>query len=332
MTTISNDQCNNRHLNTKTYAASSTNINPRFQSLDTIYIQALEKLFKEYPILNDRIEFHLPSNRAKQIFSEQSVWVWPKFDKRPVTYLIFMESFAPCLWNPARQEGITFKWLLPPNFCQKGPIVCLANLLSGESTLQIEDLIIYNGNDIWSSSPFSERWEYLRKVWNQVPDNQPLLSIKPRVVQPVSLDKWPEVYDSSLSWIIQHDDPGKQRWFWHDNVTVDIRKEYVPPTIGRKSQKITLCANCRPYTKLNLPDTYALYSQDNTYIGLAGISSLSLSKSVKEQILKVSATDTTLHPGFPVEVEWNPDFKRFQICCILSADSPISPSSFFLNS
>jgi hypothetical protein len=40
---------------------------------------------------------------------------------------------------------MTFRWILPPLFCEKGPTVCLANLLPSESVLQIEDLIIYQG-------------------------------------------------------------------------------------------------------------------------------------------------------------------------------------------
>jgi len=115
---------------------------PRFRRLDNDHISAIESLFQKFPFLKDRVEIHMPFHRAKPTFSSGSVWLWPKFDKRPVGYLIFMDGFAPCIWYPERQEGMTFRWMLPPTFCQFGPTVCLANILSGESVLQIEDLAI----------------------------------------------------------------------------------------------------------------------------------------------------------------------------------------------
>ena len=46
------------------------------------------------------MEIHMPFGRAKPAFSKDRLWVWPKFDKRPAGFLIFMEGFAPCIWYP----------------------------------------------------------------------------------------------------------------------------------------------------------------------------------------------------------------------------------------
>jgi hypothetical protein len=154
---------------------------PRFRRLDNDHISAIESLFKQFPFLNERVEIHMPFNRAKNTFSSGTVWLWPKFDKRPVGYLIFMEGFAPCIWYPERQEGMTFRWLLPPNFSQKGATVCLSNILAGESILQIEDIIVSEGKDLWSHLTFSERWSKLRDFWQSLPPDQPLLAFKPRL-------------------------------------------------------------------------------------------------------------------------------------------------------
>lgn len=297
---------------------------PRFQILDDTYTKALNQLISDYPILSKQMEFHLSdSERTRKAISSQSVWVWPKFDRRPVTFLVFMESFAPCIWNPNRQEGITLKWLLPPNFCRNGPIVFLANVLSGESVLQVEDILIHGGTDIWSSVKFSDRWEKLRTVWNQIPQNQPLLTLTPRVVTPVSIDKWKDVYDPTLWWIIQPDVYGQQRWYWHDNITPQLQSpKFIPKTLERKPHNFTLCALCKPYTKLNLPDTYSLVSQEGNLIGLAGISNIGLSLNLKSLIGKFPE-------GFPVEVVWNSSFEKFQITSVMPSESVICPQSFF---
>ena len=111
----------------------------RFHRLDNTHISAIESLYRMYPFLKQRVEIHMPFHHAKSTFSTGKVWLWPKFDKRPVGYLIFLNGFAPCIWYPERQEGMTLRWMLPPTFHQHGPTVCLANILAGESLLQIED-------------------------------------------------------------------------------------------------------------------------------------------------------------------------------------------------
>jgi hypothetical protein len=162
---------------------------PRFNRLDEVHIKAIETITRRFPSLGGRLEVHLPGHRAKQIFGSEKLLVWPKFDRRPACYLFFIEGFAPCLWDPSRQEGLTFRWLLNPGFGLKGPTVCLANLLKGESALQIEDLLVYEGQDLWSHQTFTERWTALGNFWNKLPEDQPLLAVKPQLVKPCALEE-----------------------------------------------------------------------------------------------------------------------------------------------
>ncbi len=81
---------------------------PRFRCLDTAHISAIETLFKSYPFLNDRVEIHMPFSRAKPTFSSGTVWMWPKFDKRPVGYLIFMEGNGPMYLVSRTSRGYEF--------------------------------------------------------------------------------------------------------------------------------------------------------------------------------------------------------------------------------
>jgi len=295
----------------------------RFHRLDTQHISAIESLYKTFPFLKDRMEIHMPFSRAKNTFSSGTVWLWPKFDKRPVGYLIFMEGYAPCIWYPERQEGMTFRWLLPPAFSQRGPTICLANILAGESILQIEDIVVYEGKDLWSHKTFSERWVLLRDFWNSLPPDQPLLAFKPQIVKPISLDKWSFHYDPSIYWIIQSDHSRQPRWYWKDTVTERTVVNYIAPVLKRSAEMVTLlCAYCMPYTKTVLPDTYSLFSQENENLGIASISSLSLSLDLRKRFSENVS-------GLPVEVKWNEQFRKYQIICVLPDETPISTASFF---
>lgn len=295
----------------------------RFQRLDAIHIKALESALETYPILNGRMEVHLPGHRAKNIFQSETVWLWPKFDRRPAQYLVFIDGFAPCMWDPTRQEGYTLRWILPPNFCSRGITICLANLLKAEGVLQIEDLLVRNGKDLWSNSRFSERWEELRRMWAEIPSDQPLLAIKPRVVNPTPLSQWHDIYDASLSWIIQADCARAPRWFWWDSITPINHKPYQAPALKRAPEvTVRICALASPYLKLGLPDTYMLYANDNVEIGIAGIRALSVSQAMRKAIADAPE-------GIPVEVAWDEDFNRYQIRNILSVETPVAAISFF---
>lgn len=297
----------------------------RFRRLDTAHISAIESLSRRFPFLRDRAEVHLPYHRAKPVFQSGALWVWPKFDKRPVGFLIFMEDFPPCIWYPDRQEGMTLRWILPPLFCEKGPTVCLANLLPSESVLQVEDLFIHQGRPIWSAHTFSQRWELLQDFWEVLPKDQPLLGVTPRLVEPICLEDWPLHYDFAIYWIIQPDHAGQSRWFWKDIVTPHTAPTYVPPQLKRNTEVVSmLCAYCMPHMKMALPDIYTLHSQEGGALGLASIPSLELSQSLRSLFSGTEATE-----GVPVEVTWNDVFKKYQIMRMLPPATPITTQSFF---
>ena len=298
---------------------------PRFRRLDNEHISAIESLFRAYPFLSQRVEIHMPFSRAEPTFRSGTVWMWPKFDKRPVGYLIFMAGFAPCIWYPERQEGMTFRWLLPPTFCQTGPTVCLANILAGESVLQIEDIIVDEGKDLWSTHIFSKRWEALRALWERLPPDQPLLAFQPQIVKPIALHDWNLHYNSAIYWIIQPDHVRQPRWYWKDVVTVSTHRpiEFIAPVLKRNKDILsTLCAYCTPYTKSSLPDTYTLLSQEKTNLGFASIPSIGLSMELRKRFSEQVE-------GIPVEVTWNSSFQKYQIMRIMPEGTAISNASFF---
>jgi len=291
---------------------------PRFARLETSHVEAIETCVRRFPVLSNRLEVHLPGHRARQIFEREKLLVWPKFDRRPACFLFFLEGFAPCLWDPSRQEGLTFRWILPPGFCVAGATVCLANLLKGESVLQIEDLLVYEGKDLWTSQPFSERWAQMRHFWNRLPAEQPLLAITPRIVEPISLADWDQAYDASLSWIIQPESPRSQRFYWWDSVTPKKEVIYRAPTMVRAPEiHVQICALAEPYTKIGLPDAYQLKAGDGSVIGIASIATMALSQQMR-----------TLKEAH-VEVVWNDEFRKYQITKVLHSDTPVSAASFF---
>lgn len=303
----------------------------RFRRLDTAHISAIESLSRRFPFLRDRIEVHLPYHRAKPAFQSGALWVWPKFDKRPVGFLIFMEDFPPCIWYPDRQEGMTLRWILPPLFCEKGPTVCLANLLPSESVIQVEDILIDKGRAVWTHSTFSQRWDLLQAFWEALPRDQPLLGVTPRLVSPICLEDWPHHYDFAIYWIVQPDHAGQPRWFWKDVVTPHTAPVYVAPQLKRNTEVVSmLCARCVPHTKMALPDLYLLHSQEGEIIGLASLPSLELSSSLRS--IFSPQRQGQEQDGVPVEVKWNDAFKKYQIVRILPSGTPITTHSFFHHS
>ena len=304
----------------------------RFHRLDNEHILAIESLYKIHPFLKDRVEIHMPFHRAKPTFQSGTVWMWPKFDKRPVGYLIFMDGFAPCIWYPERQEGMTFRWLLPPTFCQKGATVCLANILAGESLLQIEDILVYQGKDLWSNQVFSERWLSLLTFWNSLPPDQPLLAFQPRLVQPISLSDWHLHYNPAIYWIIQPDHMRQARWYWKDVITVPEHRavEFIAPILKRsKEMAQLLCAYCVPYAKMVLPDTYSLLSQEGNSLGMASIPTLQVSLELRGLFSDKMNASVRKTEGIPVEVEWNAAFQKYQIVRVLPQETPITTEAFF---
>ena len=298
---------------------------PRFHRLDVAHISAIEALYTTFPFLRQRMEIHMPFSRARSTFSSGSLWLWPKFDKRPVGYLIFLEGFSPCIWYPERQEGMTFRWLLPPSFSQQGATICLANLLAGESVLQMEDIIVYEGRDLWSHQTFSERWASLRQFWHSLPPDQPLLAFQPRVVTPIPLSEWHLHYHSAVYWIIQTDQARQPRWYWRDVVTVVEHKpvEFIAPVMKRSAEIISvLCALCLPYANMSLPDTYSLVSQEGTALGMASLPNMAMSLELRGKMVT---------KGLPVEVVWKPAFQKYQVTRILPEHTPITTASFFFH-
>ena len=83
-----------------------------------------------------------------------------------------------------------------------------------------------------------------------------------------------------------------------------------------------ICAQCKPYTKLNLPDTYLLLSQEGTQIGIPSISTIDTSIALKTAVAEYPE-------GVPVEVAWNEEFEKYQIVRILPQGTPYSAHSFF---
>jgi hypothetical protein len=94
-------------------------------------------------------------------------------------------------------------------------------------------------------------------------------------------------------------------------------KEFIPPTLKRGTEIVSvLCALCCP-SKTALPDTYSLFSQELVNLGVASISSLELS-------LELRKTNSV-----PVEVKWLEKFNKYQILRIMPKETPITTASFF---
>jgi hypothetical protein len=158
-----------------------------------------------------------------------------------------------------------------------------------------------------------------------LPPDQPLLAFKPRIVTPIPLCDWYLHYNPAIYWIIQPDHSKQPRWFWKDTVTEIEHKsqEFIAPVLKRGTEILNiLVAFCSPYTKMILPDTYSLTSQEGISLGVASISTMELSQQLRKLV-----NDKT--GGVPVEVKWNDSFNKYQIVRIMPEGTPVTTASFF---
>jgi hypothetical protein len=101
---------------------------------------------------------------------------------------------------------------------------------------------------------------------------------------------------------------------------------FIEPKMKRGAELPSqLTARCVPYTKMMLPDTYSLLTQEGQNLGFASIATLRLSQELRSRFSEKGVAEN----GLPVEVRWNPDFRKYQLLRILPDETPITTASFF---
>jgi len=241
-----------------------------------------------------------------------------------------------------------------PSIYATGGAIFAATLSVPESTLWIEDVLFWEGRNLWSSQSFTQRWTVLKRWfetdWAEDTAIQRGLVIKPRQPLPLSSFK-PEAGDV---WEFIPDDNSRRRLIWKDKrlnqvvlnsypqkpkprverrvepaeieetqeqtsktVQAGILDTYFPSLISRSDGSLVAIAK----KDLTGPDVYSLFTADAKPLGIAVIRKMALSHA-----MRTHCTEKTL-----VRVEWNSSFDRWEILDVNLSISP-SPHSDFTKS
>jgi hypothetical protein len=237
----------------------------------------------------------------------------------------------------------------PSMYNNKGSIFA-ATLSVPDSTLWIEDVLVKEGVNIWTTHSFSKRWEILKNWfendWIEDVHLQRGLVIKPR--QPGNLESFHS--EPGDAWDFIPEEAGKRRLLWKDKrltkVVLPSYPQKQPIKNHRPSEKLyTQTNNPVEPVKIGILDTYfpsLPNSSDDSIIAIAkrdGTETYLLYSFEREPLdpplavvrkMTLSlALRTHCIEQTKVKVEWNTSFDRWEIIDV-NVSLPVSPTSAFI--
>lgn len=244
-----------------------------------------------------------------------------------------------------------------PAVYQNGGAIFAATLSVPESTLWVEDVLMWNGRNVWDSLNFSQRWQVLKEWfeedWTEDQVLQRGLAIRPR--QPQSLEKFKS--EPGDVWEFIPEDAKRRRLVWKDKRLNRVElsnypqkpmlKRITPPGPSKNSEeplpeamKLTeqvqqgildtyfpsLPANDGSLVAIakkdiSGPDVYSLFAADMSPLGIAVIRKMMVSLAMRQHCLESTR----------VKVEWNDSFNRWEIKEVNVAAGPSESGKFNKN-
>lgn len=237
-----------------------------------------------------------------------------------------------------------------PTVYDGGGSVFAATLVISDSTLLLEDVLIWKGVNVWQTKPFSKRWDLLKDwIENDWCDDVTLqrgLIIKPR--KPSRLDSFKT--NVGDTWEFIPEDAGRRRMLWRDkrldkvvlsnypqkppapkenrkvNVVIDEKQEpvvqkgildtYFPGLPCATDGSLIALAKKVPEAG---PDVYTLYDSEKGSLGSALIRRMAISLAMRSL-----CTDSV-----NVKVEWNSSFDKWEIADV-DVRLQLSPPTAFV--
>jgi hypothetical protein len=221
--------------------------------------------------------------------------------KQAVVYLQTKERAPP----PAM-----LRMRVSPYVSEGGGSVFVANLDTIAHTLRIEDVWMWRGESLFTTTPYSQRRELLREFVEQhwIPDTRLMGGITTTILNPISLAELCTkslVGTSTIDLIPEQ--PGKRRmWYMVDTkpIAKAVAKPVAEPTKETKHPTRGLA-----FKVDNIPDIYDIYDEKKTLICRASVQFFALSQEMRSKC----STDE----GQWVNISWRDDFKGYEIIKIL---------------
>ena len=239
-----------------------------------------------------------------------------------------------------------------PAIYSSGGAIFSVTLSVPESTLWIEDVIFWEGRNLWTTTPFSQRWAILKKWfetdWAEDTAIQRGLVISPRQPLPMTSFK-PEQGDV---WEFIPEDSNRRRLIWKDKRLQRVELNSYPQKPRIAAPKVEHPGSLQPTKSstrtpspkntyqagildtyfptllspsdgtlvalankdLSGPDVYSLFTADAKSLGIAVIRKMAISLAMRKHCAEKKH----------VRVEWNTSFDRWEI---LDVDVSVGPSN-----
>jgi hypothetical protein len=324
---------------------SSSHVAQAPLSLRPVLPQVREAVAKEVEGLLGtewRISHRFNETKDGHFFRNETIYAWKREGRERPGLLIIGAAQQPAIyWDMDRDEPYALRFQVPFGMLNDGYIALAATLLRGERRLILEDVWVHKGRRT-DNMAFSARWRTLCNIYQQITAQQLFLGFEVVLTQPRSLQQFLTDAEPGTIWDFQPESGTRRRIYYVVpgarvglSAGAQVRAAEaaahikLPPTVTKNVLKKTTqlltarFAKLRPDKTTTLPDAYILESADGVNVGRASVTKLAQSQELRAKM--------ALCPnGFPVEVAWHSEFKKYEILRLLPTDSPLtSTSSFF---
>jgi hypothetical protein len=293
---------------------------------------------------NWHVSHRFDSQKDAKILSEETVYAWRREGRERPGILIITGADQPAVfWDMDRDEPNGLRMQIPFGFTRMGPTIFVATLLRGERRLILEDMWVDAGKNL-KMLPFSSRWNALQTAFRALSAQQLYLGFDLVTVDPRPLQEFIAAAEPGNIWDFQPEKGGRKRLYYvipgarvglsagaqaraaeakaHITMPAAVNKNALKRTAQMLTIRVALLCQDPATT---LPDSYILKSADGVVIGKPTVTRMAQSKELRAAL--GGAPD-----GYPVEVGWHKDFKKYEVLRILPADSPLtSAGAFFEN-
>lgn len=241
--------------------------------------------------------------------------------KRPAVWLD--EQMKQCFRIPLRVSQSIFQQRT----------IFIATLNRSEGRLTLDDCWEWKGQSM-IGKPFTKRWELVRDFFSaEFKEDERLqrgLQIEPAVWYPL-LEFESLCSTGALDWIHwQPEHTASKRLRIELKERMDAQTTPLAQTSHKTSQKEsrppqpsaeTATLTARAVANPDMPDTYTLFTAENTEKGTAAVQRFTLSKQLRDVLAQKEQKEVF------VEVEWNTEFEKWQITGVAAQQAAASPES-----
>ena len=275
--------------------------------------------------------------------AKDRIFVSSRFGPVPSGYLILRSGSPTIFWNKKTGSAHIVRIPIQRRDLEKvGSIVLSATYYSNERKMVIEDVLYYNGKNLWTESSFTKRWPVLKNISQTIlkPDSASQ-GFELTIARLESLETWlkRDTYDDVFMWEFTIDKASTRRLLWQPIKPVakpnmqqsHVNNEVKPKPILTPTPSLTPIHTLKPLQRLiasiekdtttTLPDSYILYASDHSQQGSPAVKKLTVSLALRSAL--------TSGQSCKVEVNYNENFKKYEVTEIVDNTSLVAaPESF----